>query len=365
MKRDEIKKLFHENTKEIAIYLLIKIALSNHKTDFNIVKFTDAYSQPHRYYHTWKHIEDMLLELIDSPQAIKDNFIDDRLIIATVYHDFVYDTKLGSDGKPKQNEKLSADEFMKDWKGSVDDGKLIASLIIDTKTHIPSSELSRQFIELDLNIFTKSLDKILEYNHQIFKEYQQFDWAKYHDGRLDVLNKLKQQCSDQKMHGAELGLSLLIDCFESIKPKIGVFTGSFNPFHIGHQNILEKAEKLFDKVIIARGINADKNNGDFNMLPKHLEYHQQEMYHGLVTDFLKELKYPITLIRGLRSTKDFEYELNMAQYIKDINKGVDIPTTLFVCDREFNHVSSSAIKQLPKKEQEMYLTFNKNKIEKP
>lgn len=355
MKRDEVKKLFQHNTKEAAIYLLIRTAFSNHKTDFNIVKFTEAYSQPHRYYHTWKHIEDMIMDLIDSQQSIESNFIDDKLIIATVYHDFVYDPKAND------NEEKSAKELLKNWKGSDNDLLIISSMIMSTKTHIPSSELSEQFIKLDLNIFTKSLTEILNYNKQIFKEYQFADWTKYHYGRLYVLNKLKQQCSQQGMSGIEVGLMQLIDCFESITPKIGVFTGSFNPFHIGHQNILDKAEKLFDKVIIARGINADKKNDDFRMLPKHLEYHQQEMYHGLVTDFLKELKYPITLIRGLRNAKDFEYEYSMCQYIKDIGKdtGTDIPTTFFICDREFTHVSSSDIKKLPKKEQEMYLTFNK------
>jgi len=303
----------------------------------------------------------MIMDLIDSPQAVKDNFIDDRLIIATVYHDLVYETKLGSDGKPRENEKLSADEFMKDWKGSVDDGKLIASLIIDTKTHIPSNELSVSLIQADLNIFNKPLDEMIEYDKQIFKEYQFVDWNTYRKVRLEVMEKLAERT---KAIANYEGIIKLIEYFKSFQPKIGVFTGSFNPFHIGHQNILEKAEKVFDKVIIARGINADKSNSDFTMLPRHLEYHQQEMYHGLVTDFLKGLDYPITLVRGLRNAKDFEYELTMSQYIKDISKK-DIPTTLFVCDREFAHISSSAIKQLPKKEQEMYLTFNKEKIEKP
>jgi len=351
MTREEAKKFFATNTKEVAIYLLIRSALSVNKLDFNVVRFTEAYSQPHRYYHTWKHIENMIMDLIDAPKTIGSNFIDERLIIAIVYHDLVYDPKLNN------NEEKSAMKFVGDWKGSADDGKFIVSLITDTKTHIPSSELSEQLIELDLNIFTKSLTDILEYNNQIFKEYQFYDWRAYHDGRLDVLNKLKKQCGEQGMSGIEVGLMQLIDCFESIKPKIGVFTGSFNPFHIGHQNILDKAEKVFDKVIIARGINAGKSNSDFTMLPRHLEYHQQEMYHGLVTDFLKGLDYPITLVRGLRNAKDFNYELTMNQYIQDINKGVGIPTTLFLCDREFNHVSSSAINQLPKEQQEMYLTF--------
>jgi pantetheine-phosphate adenylyltransferase len=350
MTREEVKKLFATNTKEVAIYFTIRMALSSNKTNFDIIKFENAYSQPHRYYHTWKHIENMIMDLIDDPKTIESNFIDEKLIIAAVYHDLVYDSKAND------NENKSAIELKKDWKGSDNDLITISSLITDTKTHIPSSELSEQFIKLDLNIFTKSLDRILEYNNQIFKEYQFTDWTKYHDGRLDTLNKLKKQCGEQGMSGIEVGLMQLIDCFESFKPKIGVFTGSFNPFHIGHQNILDKAENVFDKVIIARGINVGKNNSDFTMLPRHLEYHQQEMYHGLVTDFLKELDYPITLVRGLRNAKDFEYELTMNQYMQDINN-IGIPTTMFLCDREFTHISSSAIKQLPKKEQEMYLTF--------
>jgi len=354
MTREEIKKIFSSNTNEVAIYLLIRKALSNHKTDFDINKFIKSYSEPHRYYHTWKHIEDMIMVLIDNMDSIKDNSIDDRLIIATVYHDFIYDPK------SKDNEQQSANEFVKDWKGSYDDGKTIASLITDTSTHKPSSELSKQFIEIDLNIFTKSLDKIIEYDKQIFKEFQFVDWRVYREARLEVLNKLKKQCHEQEMNSIEVGLTQLIEYFKSFNPKIAVFTGSFNPFHIGHQNILYKAEQIFDKVIIARGINAEKHDNDFTMLPRHLEYYQQEMYHGLITDFLKDLMYPITLVRGLRDAKDFQYEINMAQHMKDITKGANIPTTYLVCDLKYRHISNSSIKSLPKKEQEIYFNF-KNK----
>jgi hypothetical protein len=48
---------------------------------------------------------------------------------------------------------------------------------------------------------------------------------------------------------------VLNDILRNWKPNIGIFPASFNPAHIGHLNILEKAEKIFDKVIIARGIN--------------------------------------------------------------------------------------------------------------
>lgn len=302
------------------------------------------YNEPHRYYHTWNHIHQMLSFL---------NTDDKSLMLATLFHDIVYNPK------EKDNEEKSAELFKSVWKGDEQTLNEVCQMIIDTKTHVPTNEKSKILLEADLSIFKQSPEIIAEYDKQIFKEYQFVDWKTYSQARLIALEELSKIVYKTFNKTIYDGLFFCIEYTKTFQPKIGVFTGSFNPFHIGHQNVLEKAEKVFDKVIIARGINTDKKNDDFRMLPKHLEYHQQEMYHSLVTDFIKELKYPVTLIRGIRNAKDFEYELMMNQYIQDINKGVGIPTTMFLCDREFAHVSSSAIKTLPKKEQEMYLTFNK------
>lgn len=315
--------------------------LEENKINSNILS---RYKEPHRHYHTWNHIEDMLL-LMDS-KAIDDKSI----LFAIIFHDIVYDP-LSSN-----NEEQSAALFKSVWNGNAEIMNEVCQMILDTKTHIPSTPKSKILLEADLNIFSKSSNDIVEYDKQIFKEYQFADWKKYREGRLDALKKLSDIVYTTYNKKIYDGLQFCIEYFKTFQPKIGVFTGSFNPFHIGHQNILNKAERVFDKVIIARGINADKKNEEFRMLPKHLEHHQQIMYHGLITEMLKELMYPVTLVRGLRNTKDFEYELTMSQYIKDISK-TDIPTTLFVCDREFSHVSSSAIKTLPKKEQELYLNF--------
>ena len=72
--------------------------------------------------------------------------------------------------------------------------------------------------------------------------------------------------------------------------KIGIYPGSFNPFHKGHLNILEKAEKIFDKVILARGINPEKKN-EIMPLPKSIENRTWMNYNGLLTDFIKSLPY--------------------------------------------------------------------------
>lgn len=301
------------------------------------------YNEPHRHYHTINHIHEMLL--------ILQNENDLALNLAVIFHDIIYDPKMSD------NEEKSAELFKELWKGDKKLSDEVCQIILETKTHNYTTPNSRKLLEADLGIFMQTTDKIIEYDKQIFKEYQFVDYKKYREARLDVLTKLKELAYTRFNKHLYDGIIFCIEHVKSFKPKIAVFTGSFNPFHIGHQNILEKAEQIFDKVIIARGINEEKKNEDFRMLPSHLNYHQQEMYHGLITDLLKELDYPITLVRGLRNAKDFEYETTMMQYIKDINNNIDIPTTLIVCDVEFRHISSSSIKQLPKHKQDFYLDF--------
>jgi len=103
-------------------------------------------------------------------------------------------------------------------------------------------------ISADLNILDQPFDKLLEYEKQIFKEYQFVDYKIYKPKRLEVLQQLNKNGR----------LNLLIEHVKQSKPLIGVFCGSFNPFHKGHYNVLQKAEKIFDKVIIAFGKNPDK-----------------------------------------------------------------------------------------------------------
>lgn len=126
--------------------------------------------------------------------------------------------------------------------------------------------------------------------------------------------------------------------------KIGIYAGSFNPFHKGHYNILEKAEKIFDRVIIARGINPEKNN-EIVPMPKILETRAIMNYNGLLTDFIKNLPYEnVTIIRGLRNSVDLQYELNQYRYFQDLMPEVQV-VSIF-CDKEFEHISSSGIRAL-------------------
>lgn len=131
---------------------------------------------------------------------------------------------------------------------------------------------------------------------------------------------------------------------------IGVYAGSFNPFHKGHYNILLKAEKIFDRVIVARGINPEKPKSDWD-IPKQVSNRVEvTTYEGLLTDFIEEVKGPlnsndkVVLIRGLRNATDFQYELTQYRYFQDMMPSLQMVSIL--CDKEYDHISSSGIRLL-------------------
>jgi pantetheine-phosphate adenylyltransferase len=131
--------------------------------------------------------------------------------------------------------------------------------------------------------------------------------------------------------------------------KVGIFVGSFNPFHKGHMNVLEKASKTFDKVIVATGRNADKDGVkkvEFNK--DALSGHDTITYDGLLTDLLKSFPHEVTLIRGIRSGDDVAYESNLANVLRDLNDGVPLNIHYIMCDREYAHISSSVVREMQK-----------------
>ena len=130
------------------------------------------------------------------------------------------------------------------------------------------------------------------------------------------------------------------------KPKIGIYCGSFAPWHNGHMNILTKAEQIFDKVILCVGINPDKRV-DFptDGIPQTLHAMRQVLiYRTTLPAFIESLGYDVTLIRGLRNTTDLQYELTQLRYMQDFK--TDIRIVNICCDRQFEHISSSAIRNL-------------------
>lgn len=134
--------------------------------------------------------------------------------------------------------------------------------------------------------------------------------------------------------------------------RIAVFPGSFDPFTIGHLSIVRRAAELFDKIIIAIGINDKKQSThseqeritQIKKAVRGIENIEVISYHGLTVDVCKQYdaKY---LLRGVRSFTDFEYEQNMA----DINRKIaGIETIILFTLPEHASISSSVVRELDK-----------------
>jgi pantetheine-phosphate adenylyltransferase len=130
-----------------------------------------------------------------------------------------------------------------------------------------------------------------------------------------------------------------------------IFPGSFDPFHNGHYEIVERAHRLFDRVVVAVLANSAKTDPAFSpearrqMIAEALEHLDNvdvvEM-HSLVVDLAREEGADV-IIRGLRAVSDFEYELQMSQMNQQLS-GIE---TLFVpTGAAFSFISSRLVREI-------------------
>jgi pantetheine-phosphate adenylyltransferase len=297
-----------------------------------LIKYTNTtleevkakYNEKGRFYHNFEHIQYMLRQ-----GYILENymfFTSDEMLLAILFHDYILDDVNGSivafSGFVKEEYK-----YHKTILGAY-------RLIEATDKHEPNEHPASEFIiRLDLAILREPFPLLMEYEHKIFKEYQKYDYTLYKEGRIMVLESLeKKHCVD---------LSQLKSYVTSRVPHIGLFAGSFNPFHAGHYNILEKSEKVFDKVIIARGNNYDKNHKELLPMPKIVSDRQYIEYNSLLKDVVQSLGYPVTVIRGVRNGKDIEEDL--IAYKKFSLKEINF--VYIISDSQFEQVSSSGIRK--------------------
>jgi pantetheine-phosphate adenylyltransferase len=133
--------------------------------------------------------------------------------------------------------------------------------------------------------------------------------------------------------------------------RTALYPGTFDPITLGHLDVLQRASRIFDKVIIAVAQNEEKEPIiPFERRIKLISENIGEMpnmeiqsFDGLVVDFAKEIG-AVALIRGLRAVSDFEYELQMAQMNRNLEETIE---TLFLMPNEaYTFVSSRLIKQV-------------------
>lgn len=135
--------------------------------------------------------------------------------------------------------------------------------------------------------------------------------------------------------------------------RIAIFPGSFDPFTKGHEDIVLRGSTLFDKLIIAIGVNTTKKRhfSEEFMIEKINETFKNQnnieviSFAGLTANFAKSIgaKY---ILRGLRNTTDFEYENTIAQANNHINP--DLETVFLITDPSLSHISSTITREIHK-----------------
>jgi len=133
--------------------------------------------------------------------------------------------------------------------------------------------------------------------------------------------------------------------------RIAVFPGSFDPITNGHESIILRAIPLFDKIIIAIGENSEKKS--FFPLERRMEWIMAvfanepavsvQSYKGLTVDFCKKMNAAF-LLRGLRTSADFEFERSIGQINKNLNPGIE--TVFLLTTPEYTALNSSIVRDI-------------------
>lgn len=133
--------------------------------------------------------------------------------------------------------------------------------------------------------------------------------------------------------------------------RIAIFPGSFDPFTIGHESIVRRAIPMFDKIFVMIGNNSNKK--PFFSVEKRMKWINEvfkdnenvyvKTYEGLTVDFCKDVNAQY-ILRGIRTSSDFEYERAIAQINKKMHP--EIETVFLLTLPEHTPVNSSIIRDI-------------------
>jgi len=139
-------------------------------------------------------------------------------------------------------------------------------------------------------------------------------------------------------------------CIDNEGKRVALFPGSFDPFTRGHESIVRRALPLFDRFVIAIGVNADKRSF---MTPEQRKLLIQSIFHDapqvevityscMTVDVAREVGAQY-IVRGVRLIQDFENEKHLAEVNRNLT---GIETILLYTLPEYSHVSSSIVREL-------------------
>ena len=129
-----------------------------------------------------------------------------------------------------------------------------------------------------------------------------------------------------------------------------IFPGSFDPITLGHVDIINRALPLFDEIVIAIGVNADKQY--MFSLEERIQFIKEnyknevkitvETYSGLTTDFCQKINVDF-ILRGLRNPADFEFEKAIAQTNRKLS---NIETVFLLTSADHSYISSGIVREI-------------------
>ena len=133
--------------------------------------------------------------------------------------------------------------------------------------------------------------------------------------------------------------------------QIAIVPGSFDPITLGHLDIISRAARIFDRVVVCVVANANKKTmftleerqDHVRRVTAHLPNVEVDTWYGLLVDYADRYEQPV-VVRGLRAVSDFEYEFMMALTNKKLNNRVE--TAFLASDERYTYLSSSGVKEI-------------------
>jgi pantetheine-phosphate adenylyltransferase len=133
--------------------------------------------------------------------------------------------------------------------------------------------------------------------------------------------------------------------------KIAIYPGTFDPVTNGHIDILERALKLFDKVIITIARNTAKNPlfseeeriALLRQVTKHYKNVEVDSFDGLLVEYVQKQN-AVSVVRGLRAMTDFEYELQMALMNRKLDEKME--TVFLMPNEKYTYLSSNFVREI-------------------
>ena len=287
----------------------------------NILKnyVENFYDQPHRKYHTMDHV-DSILSQFEYPSV--------NLLIAAFFHDVVFiPTKNDNEEQScvflqnfLQNDALSPFNFwsLTNHIQDCDPDKICEIIMATKKPHDNHYGDARRLVEADF-LPLRFWDKLIDYENKIFYEFQQYDIQTYITNRISFLKGVRElpfvnpQCVD-----------FLINYVKHRTYNIGFFFNNFDPYHAGHEDIVQQAEKIFDKVILVQMKSSEKL----------INYRQIIQFdHSIQKIFEKEPNINKTWIRPVN-----DVDISYTYYEKNYSDFENISTSYFIVHKNINNV---------------------------